>query len=412
MTLAMIKAKLKAKPKRAALEAVQYVTRTIRLCAWDQVYHEAIDFTVDQGFVTNLTAYLDWCRSRGHLPPILRQHTEDGEAFGVVKGLEARDDGPWLALGMLPELAAKYDAGRVPYWSPHFEWEFPDPHRPAEDDPTKPHIWPVRLREVSFVSVPHLLNNPPANVQLGGSTTTRSARVMCAAPPQQEDKKMELTPEQIAAIAQAVAPAVAEAVITKLKGEMDDDAALGDPAKPENKAGAQMADPKAGEEPPAPAMAAMTASVATLTSKVTTLGEENKTLKAALAAQAKESAEAKVAAEIAGLTLTDDERQTLVALKMSADKTSQAAYALALKGHRAAAMASGGTTEIGVVGAAAGLPKGQVDKVKAAALKAKAEGVAFGAPLLKRLREQEGLNSAKFTDEEWAALDSAYGMKS
>lgn len=228
---------------------------------------------------------------------------------------------------------------------------------------------------------------------------------MCAAP-QQEDKKMELTPEEIAALKSL---AVAAPKLVALIEE--DDAALGDPAKPEDKTGAQMADPKAGEEPPAPAMAAMSASVANLTSKVTTLGEENKTLKAALAAQAKESAEAKVAAEIAGLTLTDDERQTLVALKMSADKTSQAAYALALKGHRAAAMASGGTTEIGVVGSAAKSPAGGADKVKAAVLKAKTAGVAFGAPLLKHLREQEGLHSAQFTDEEWAAVDAAYGMR-
>lgn len=400
MTLAMIKAKRKAK-----LEAVQYVTRTIRLCPWDQVYHEAIDFTVDRAFVTNLVAYLDWCRSRGHLPPILRQHTEDGETYGVVKGLEARDDGPWLALGMLPELAAKYDAGRVPYWSPHFEWEFPDPHRPSEADPAKPYIWPVRLRELSFVSVPHLLNNPPANVQLGGSTTTKSARVMCAAP-QQEDKKMELTPEEIAAL-KALAVAA-----PKLVALIEDDAELADPAKSEDKTGAQMADPKAGEEPPAPALAAMSGSIAKLSSKVETLDAENKTLKASLAAQAKKTAESEVAADTAGLTLTDDEKKTLVALKMSADQTSQSAYAMTIKGYRAAALANGGTTEIGVVGAAAGLPKSQVDKVKAAALKAKTEGVAFGAPLLKRLREQEGLNSAKFTDEEWAALDSAYGMKS
>lgn len=96
---------------------------------------------------------------------------------------------------------------------------------------------------------------------------------------------------------------------------------------------------------------------------------------------------------------------------MSADRTSQAAYALALKGHRAAAMASGGTTEIGHVGSAAQV-KGDADKVKAAALKAKTAGVAFGAPLLKHLREQDGLISTKFTDEEWEALDGVYGMRS
>ncbi len=405
MTLAKFKAKL-AK-RRAKLEAVQYVTRTIRLCGWEKVYHEAINFVVDRAFIADLTAYLDWSRARGHLPSILRQHTEDGENYGVVKGLEAREDGPWLVLGMHPTLAAKYDAGRVPYWSPHFEWDFPDPHRPAEDDPSKPHVWPVRLRELSFVSVPHLLNNPPANVQLGGPTTTKSARVMCAAP-QQEDKKMELTPEEIAAL-KALA-GVAPALVAMVQS---DDAELADPKAPEDpaKTGAQMADPKMPETQPA-AMAALSGSIATLSSKVTTLDQENKTLKATLASQQRKTVESEVAADTAGLTLTDDEKKTLVSLKLASDATSQSAYATVIKAHRAVALASGGTTEIGAVGNAAKLPTGGAEKVKAAALKAKTAGVAFGAPLLKHLREQEGLNSTQFGDDEWAAVDAAYGMKS
>jgi hypothetical protein len=418
MTLAKIKASLKA--KRAALEAVKLVERTIRLCAWGQVYHAAIDFAVDREFIAQHAAYLDWRRARNESPPpILCQHQEQGESFGMVKGLEAREDGPYLVLGMLPELAAKYDAGRLPYWSPHFEWEFPDPHRPAEDDPAKPHIWPVRLREVSFVSVPHLLNNPPAGVELGGSTTTRSARVLCAAQPQKEDKKMELTPEQIAAIAQAVAPAVAEAVITRLKSEVEIEMAGGDPAKSEDKAGAQMADPKAGEEPAAAQMAnkkggakaeekagadgaaMLSSTVETLTTKVNAQEARNAKLESELLAERRLRVEGEVRAEMAGASIDKKDFDNLVKVKMSGDL---GLYGTMARGLRAAAMASG-TFERGGVGESAST-KGSAT-LKADVLAAKKQGVKLGAPLLKHLREQ-GYDTMALSPSEHEMLRKAY----
>lgn len=225
---------------------------------------------------------------------------------------------------------------------------------------------------------------------------------MCAAP-QREDKTMELTPEEIAAL-KALAVAA-----PKLVALIEDDAELADPAKAEDKTGAQMADPKAGEEPPAPAMAAMSGSIAKLSSKVETLDAENKTLKASLAAQAKKTAESEVAADTAGLTLTDEEKKTLVALKMSADQTSQSAYAMTIKGYRAAAMANGGTTEIGVVGAAAKSSAGGAARSKFAALSSKVKELkidhnASGAMALMR---EAGIKPSELSAEDWEAWDAA-----
>jgi hypothetical protein len=403
MSLAKIRAKLAAgrAAKRAALEAVKLVDEWIRICAWDQVYHEALDFTVDRAMVAQLDEYLRWAAAHGHLPPVLRQHTEDGSNFGLVRGIEARDDGPYLQLGLHADVAARYAAGRLPYWSPHFEWEFPDPHRPSEDDPTKPHVWPVRLREMSFVSVPHLLNNPPANIALG--STTKSARVMCAAP-SRGDKKM-LTPEDIKAIADAVVPAVIAKLKAEMEVEVESEAEMAD-APAEEMPAVQMASEMPKEE--SATMAALSSSVTALSSKVTTMAGENKTLKAKLAAQEKKAAEAEVRADLAGVELGAAEISSLVALKLSSEPQMATAYAVAINGHRAAAGASV-SAEFGATGSAAQLPR-QAGKVKTAALAAKAAKVEFGAPLLKHLREQ-GVDHRQFSDADWAEVDEAYGLK-
>lgn len=403
MKLAQIKARLAAR-KRAALEAVKLEDVWIRICPWDEVYHEAINFTVDRTFCANISAYIDWCATRGHLPPVLRQHDEDGQSYGLVRRIEAREDGPWLLLGLHEDVAAKYERGRLPYWSPHFEWEFPDPHRPSADDPTKPHIWPVRLREMSFVSVPHLLNNPPANVALGN--TTRSIAVMCAAMPTQGAKKMELTPEDIAAlkVVAGLAPKITKMV--EMMDEPDDDAPLANPPKDEPPVA-----PMSSTEPPkdgAP-MAALSATVTKLSSKVTTVERENTTLKAKLAAQERKAAEAEVAADMVGAELDASEIKSLVALKLSSDPDARGAYAVAIKGYRAAAGATVGA-EFGATGSAAPVPTPATKgKIKTAALAAKAKNIEMGADLLKHLREQ-GIDHTKFSDADWAELDSAYGV--
>jgi hypothetical protein len=400
MKLAKIKAKLAA-AKRAALEAVKLVDVWIRICPWDSVYHEAINFTVDRTFCANLAAYIDWCATRGHLPPVLRQHDEDGQSYGLVRKIEAREDGPWLLLGLHEDVAAKYERGRLPYWSPHFEWEFPDPHRPSADDPATPHIWPVRLREMSFVSVPHLLNNPPANVALGN--TTRSVAVMCAAMPTQGAKNM-LTPEDIEALKSALVPAVTDAVMAKLKAEVEVE--MADPPKDEPPVA-----PMSSTEPPkdAATLAALSSSVTRLSSKVTTLEREKATMTAKLAAQEKKAAEAEVAADLAGVELDAAEVKSLVALKLSSDPEARAAYAVAVKGYRAAVSTTVGA-EFGATGSAAPVSSPNAKgKIKTAALAAKAKNIEMGADLLKHLREQ-GIDHSKFTDADWAELDSAYGV--
>lgn len=400
MKLAQIKARLAAR-NRAALEAVKLEDVWIRICPWDEVYHEAINFTVDRTFCANISAYIDWCATRGHLPPVLRQHDEDGQSYGLVRRIEAREDGPWLLLGLHEDVAAKYKRGRLPYWSPHFEWEFPDPHRPSADDPTKPHIWPVRLREMSFVSVPHLLNNPPANVALGN--TTRSIAVMCAAMPTQGAKKM-LTPEDIEALKTALVPAVTDAVMAKLKEEVE----------------VEMADPPKDEPPVAPMSApvppkddaptaALSAAVTKLSAKLADAERKEAALTAKLAAQEKKAAEAEVAADLVGAELDAAEVKSLVALKLSSDPDARAAYTVAIKGYRAAAGATVGA-EFGATGSAAPVSTPATKgKIKTAALAAKAKNVEMGADLLKHLREQ-GIDHTKFTDADWAELDSAYGV--
>lgn len=394
MTLKLSRLRRKLRTAKLAASDVHLQRRRFRLSTWDLVFHPSIDFVIDQAMVSNLCAYLDARVKRGGaMPPVLKQHEEDGMSYGLVLGLTAEEDGPWVEVGLIPQAAKWWDEGKLAYWSPHFEWEFEDPHIADAADPTRPHVWPVRLRELSFVSVGHLLNNPPVGSRLAHQP---KGSVLLAAPAPTKEKKM-LTPEDLKMIVDAVVPAVTDAVMGKLKAEMMDDSESEDVAL-EGEEPAKTAEMEGMKDEKT---AALAGTVNTLKTSVTKLDAENKTMAAQLAAEKKLRVEGEVRADLAGVQLAAPQFASLVSLKMGSDKD---LYKTVLGGLRTAALA-GGTYERGT----AGEPASSKDSATLAAdvKAAKKEGVKMGAPLLKHLREQ-GYDTNALTAADHAVLRKTY----
>jgi hypothetical protein len=384
---------------KLAAEDVQLQRRRFRLSAWDQVFHPSIDFKIDEAMVANLCAYLDARAERGGgMPAVLKQHQEDGISYGQVLGLAAEEDGPWVDVGLIPEAAQLWDEGKLAYWSPHFEWDFEDPHIADEADPTKPHVWPVRLRELSFVSVGHLLNNPPVGSRLASHP---KGSVLLAAPAPVKERKMPFTPEDIKMLTDALVPAVAAAVMDKMKAEMEMESEAEDTALEGEEADVS-AEMEGEMDPENKAQAALTSTVNTLKTSVTKLDAENKTMKAQLAAETKRRVEGEVQADLAGVQLSAAQVSSLVSLKMGSD---QEMYKTVLGGLRTAALA-GGTYERGTAGEPISAKSSAT--LSASVLEAKKAGVKLGAPILKHLRA-EGYDIDKLTEQDHKTIRKAYG---
>lgn len=129
----------------------------VHLFGWGPVKHHAGDFDVTPEFYKNLKESFDFMTSGSdgrppRFPPILRQHTEDGFVYGRVVGLTDQGDEP----GITAEVELCEDAyewwrdGKIGDWSPSFVDEFEDRHSDT--------ILKNFLRELSFVSVGHLMN--------------------------------------------------------------------------------------------------------------------------------------------------------------------------------------------------------------------------------------------------------------
>lgn len=117
---------------------------------WGSVEHPAGDFVVDDAFVRHMMASFETMAQAGYFPPVLFEHESAGTIKGLVRGLRVTEDGLNAMLELASGVKAAADRGELHYLSPSFYAEFKSPHGGA---PLK-----FALREVSFVSVPHLKN--------------------------------------------------------------------------------------------------------------------------------------------------------------------------------------------------------------------------------------------------------------
>lgn len=90
---------------------------------------------------------------RGYYPPVLQEHNSDGCVLGIVKRLFAQDGGLFADLELAAGVLEEVEQGKRRSVSPSFFDEFEDTHSGR----TLSNF----LREVSWVSVPHLKNLQP-----------------------------------------------------------------------------------------------------------------------------------------------------------------------------------------------------------------------------------------------------------
>ena len=117
---------------------------------WGPVEHPAGDFTVNADFARQMIASFEIMSQSGYFPPVLFEHASAGTIKGLVRGLRVTDDGINALLELAAGVKEMAERGELHYLSPSFYAEFKSPHGGK----------PLRfaLREVSFVSVPHLKN--------------------------------------------------------------------------------------------------------------------------------------------------------------------------------------------------------------------------------------------------------------
>jgi hypothetical protein len=117
----------------------------------EHVKHPAGNFTVDDAFVqTFIESFNDFYGSRDYKPPILRGHKEEGVIFGIVKAVDATDTHVRAFVEYAAGMREMRENGMILNWSPSFYTAFKD-----GDD-----VYPYLLRELSFVSIPHLKSLP------------------------------------------------------------------------------------------------------------------------------------------------------------------------------------------------------------------------------------------------------------
>lgn len=159
----------------------------VHLFGWGPVKHPMGDFDVTPEFYQNMKASFDFMTSGEdrppRFPPILRQHTEDGYGYGKVVGLtdQGEESGATAEVELSPEAYKDWEAGKIVDWSPSFIDEFEDRHSDT--------VLKNFLRELSFVSVGHLMNtrikSPAYSLQDGFVTTPSGGKSM----ENEEDKK-------------------------------------------------------------------------------------------------------------------------------------------------------------------------------------------------------------------------------
>jgi hypothetical protein len=117
---------------------------------WGPVEHPAGDFVVNQEFARAMLESFAAMAEQGYFPPVLFEHSSAGTIKGLVRGLRVTSEGINAILELAAGVKELADRGELHYLSPSFYAEF--------KSPTDGRLLRFALREVSFVSVPHLKN--------------------------------------------------------------------------------------------------------------------------------------------------------------------------------------------------------------------------------------------------------------
>jgi len=126
------------------------ILRGVRLFVYGLTEHPMGDFTVDRTFAADMVSAWQRLAEERYFAPLLVEHTADGHAYGFIYDLRVDDKGVVADFKLTPSMVAAYEAQELAYVSPSFYPQWTHPHTGEE----LRHV----LREVSFVSVPHLKN--------------------------------------------------------------------------------------------------------------------------------------------------------------------------------------------------------------------------------------------------------------
>jgi hypothetical protein len=121
-----------------------------QIFAWGDVEHPTGKFKVDEVFAKEMIASFKAFTEDGYFPPVLFEHKSEGTIKGLVRGLRVTSTGINAVMELAEGVKALADKDELHYLSPSFAPKFKHPHT---GDTLK-----FALREVSFVSVPHLKN--------------------------------------------------------------------------------------------------------------------------------------------------------------------------------------------------------------------------------------------------------------
>jgi len=133
--------------------AEQDILEAVQIFAPGHVSHPVGDFVVDDEFCKLMLESFELMAERGYYPPVLQEHNSDGCVLGIVKRLFAKDGGLFADLELAEGVLAEVEQGKRRNVSPSFFEEFEDTHSGR--------MLSNFLREVSWVSVPHLKNLQP-----------------------------------------------------------------------------------------------------------------------------------------------------------------------------------------------------------------------------------------------------------
>ena len=116
---------------------------------------EVIDYVVDEQFIAWIQDYLDDEFAVGYYPPVARQHQEDGLTYGRVVMYRIGDRGMDVGVVFAQGMEGLFDKGYLDGWSPTFrvDWQHP----------TSKKVYPLSLKELSFVTVGQFKDMPVAS---------------------------------------------------------------------------------------------------------------------------------------------------------------------------------------------------------------------------------------------------------
>lgn len=128
------------------------VTKHVQMFKYGTVEHPQGDFEVTPEFARKLGEAVKFYAKRKYFSPILKQHEENGFVYGRVIRITSNEEGVYADVEVPEMIAEAIDEGYIDSWSPSFYENWKDPHTDE--------VFPVALRELSFVSVRHLKNLP------------------------------------------------------------------------------------------------------------------------------------------------------------------------------------------------------------------------------------------------------------